>query len=208
MSKKWLILDAMGVVFEIGQTITELLIPILTEKNNNISVDHVKELYYKAKLGKISTLKFWQSLGFNEEYLFIEREYLNKIAIDPDFIGVVKELKEIYSMAMLSNDVEEWSLYVQSKYKLNEIFDVIVISGTYGFSKPDKRIFNILLEKINTQPENCIFVDDQLKNISSASELGFKTIRFIRSTEKTPFCSEFEIKSFIELKKVLANFYM
>jgi len=207
MSKKWLILDAMGVVFEIGQTITELLIPILTEKNRTISVDLVNEQYYKAKLGKISILKFWQSLGFNEEYLEIEREYLDKITIDPDFIPIAKELKEIYSMAMLSNDVEEWSLYVQSKYKLNEIFDVIVISGTYGFSKPDKRIFNILLEKINTRPENCIFVDDQLKNISAASELGFETIRFIRSTEKTPFCSEFEISSFIELKKVLANFY-
>ena len=82
-----------------------------------------------------------------------------------------------------------------------------MISGNVGFRKPDLKIFELLLEKIQSPPENCVFVDDNLNNINAASQLGIKTIRFIRKNVKTPFCSEFEISSFPELLFVLKNYY-
>ena len=197
----------MGVVFEIGQTITELLIPLLQEKTENISINKVKELYYKAKLGQITSINFWQNLGFESEYPEIEREYLDKIRLDPDFKEFAVELKKNFHLAMLSNDVKEWSSYVRSKFNVNKFFDVVITSGDVGLSKPDKRIFNALLKKIGTTSDNCIFVDDKLVNLSPASELGFKTIRFLRKNIKVPFCSEFEVSNFKELNNMIRTFY-
>jgi putative hydrolase of the HAD superfamily len=108
---------------------------------------------------------------------------------------------------MLSNDLKDWSKFLRNKYNITQIFDVLVISGTVGYRKPDKRIYEILLEKIKSPAENCLFIDDKLENLRAASELGIQTIKFVRSKEKVPICSEFEISSFRELIHVLENFY-
>ena len=41
-----------------------------------------------------------------------------------------------------------------------------------GMRKPEKRIYNTLLENINMRPENTLFVDDTLVNLESAKETG------------------------------------
>ena len=44
--------------------------------------------------------------------------------------------------------------------------------------KPDSRIYEILLERIGRQPDDCIFIDDAPHNVATARQLGFDTIRF------------------------------
>lgn len=208
MTKKWLILDAMGVIFIEGHDLHELLIPFIKEKNKNISVDLVYNTYIQASLGKISSFNLWSNLGFENEYPEIEEEYLDTcLRIAPDFVKIAYEFKKMYSMALLSNDVKEWSAYLREKFDLNKFFDMIIISGEVGYRKPDKIIFDILLTRINSRPNNCIFVDDNLNNLQTASELGILTIRFVRKKSKVGFCSEFEVSNFTELLGVLKNFY-
>ena len=42
---------------------------------------------------------------------------------------------------------------------LNNYFDTIIISEEVGFSKPDKRIFELALNKLNVQPEDVLFIE-------------------------------------------------
>jgi 2-haloacid dehalogenase len=60
---------------------------------------------------------------------------------------------------------------------LNE-FDDAVISGHVGVVKPDRRIFEILFERVGRRPEELVFVDDSLKNIEAARALGMPAIHF------------------------------
>jgi HAD superfamily hydrolase (TIGR01509 family) len=60
---------------------------------------------------------------------------------------------------------------------LNE-FDDAVISGHVGVVKPDRRIFDILFERVGRPPEQLVFVDDSLKNIEAARALGMPAIHF------------------------------
>jgi HAD superfamily hydrolase (TIGR01509 family) len=60
---------------------------------------------------------------------------------------------------------------------LNE-FDHAVISGHVGVVKPDRRIFEILFERVGRPPEQLVFVDDSLKNIEAARALGMPAIHF------------------------------
>ena len=64
-------------------------------------------------------------------------------------------------LAMLSNDVSEWSAYLRGRFALNRLFESVVISGDYGFRKPDRRLYEVLLRSLSVAPHQCIFVDDQ-----------------------------------------------
>jgi 2-haloacid dehalogenase len=60
---------------------------------------------------------------------------------------------------------------------LNE-FDHAVISGHVGAAKPDRRIFEILFERVGRQPQELLFIDDSLSNIEAARALGMGAIHF------------------------------
>lgn len=200
MSTKWIIFDAMGVIFEVGDDTNDLLVPYIQKRNDMISAEKINEMYLKASLGNISSFDFWKELGFYSEYPEIEREYLDTcLTIDPDFIETARKLVKNYYLAILSNDVKEWSNYLRAKFDLNSLFKIIIISGEVGYRKPDKRIYNILLDKIQSSPSNCVFIDDRAKNLLPASEMGIKTIRFFRDESNDYFPADFEITSFLEL---------
>jgi HAD superfamily hydrolase (TIGR01509 family) len=60
---------------------------------------------------------------------------------------------------------------------LNE-FDVAVISGREGVAKPDRRIFEILVERVGAPAEELLFVDDSLKNVEAARGFGIETVHY------------------------------
>lgn len=206
MPIQWIIFDVMGVIFEVGDDTNELLIPFIQQKNSDITKEQIYKLYLKASLGEISSTTFWQELGFENEYPEIERNYLDTcLTIDPEFMPVAVELAKRYSLAILSNDVPVWSAYLRQKYELDRLFKVIIISGEVGYRKPDKRIYEILVEAIKSPASTCIFIDDRAKNLQPAAELGFKTVRFVRETSNHPFSSDFEIKSFLKIPQIIKN---
>jgi putative hydrolase of the HAD superfamily len=148
--------------------------------------------------------EIWKNLGAKHLYPDIEKEFLDKrFKIDKTFYNVVKKLKKSYNLAVLSNDVKEWSAYLRKKYDLNKYFKVVVISGDVKARKPDKKIFDILLRKLKTAPKNCVFIDDKSRNLIAAAKRGFKTIKFARKALKDKFRPDCKIKSFKEINKVL-----
>lgn len=44
--------------------------------------------------------------------------------------------------------------------------------------KPDKKAFELILERLKVRPEESIFIDDKQENIDAAEKLGIKTILF------------------------------
>ncbi len=208
MSIKWIIFDAMGVIYEVADDVKDLLIPFLRSKNNSTPLKIIYESYIKASLGQITSKEFWEIMGYNKEFPDIEVEFLdNWYTFDSEFMKIGKKLKEEYNLGMLSNDLIDWSNFLRNKYDIHKFFKIIVISGEVGYRKPDKKIYKILLEKSGANPKEVILIDDKLENLQSASELGINSIRFIRDKSKIHFCSEFEISSFKELLEVMKNFF-
>ena len=208
MAIDWVIFDAMGVIYEVADDVSDLLVPFLRSKNNNKTVRFIAKEYIQASLGQITSLEFWTALGYNKEYPEIEIEFLdNWYTLDLEFKDVARVLTEKYKVAMLSNDIKDWSNILRKNFDINRFFDINIISGDVGYRKPDIRIYEILLHDIGSSAENCVLIDDKLENLQVASEMGFNTIRFVRNKSKVEFCSEFEISSFKELIPVVENFY-
>jgi len=143
-------------------------------------------------------------LGFESNYPDIEKDYLDScLKLDPEFMNIARSLRESYSLAVLSNDVKEWSSYLRSKFGLDKLFKVVVISGEVGYRKPDRKIYSILLDRIHESPSSCILIDDRSKNLYAVSQLGVKTIEFLREDVADDSCGDFEITSFSQLPEIV-----
>jgi epoxide hydrolase-like predicted phosphatase len=64
-----------------------------------------------------------------------------------------------------------------------DMFDVVVLSQRERVRKPDPRIYEIALERLQLSAEQCVFVDDLGGNLKPAKQLGMTTIRHERSEE-------------------------
>jgi putative hydrolase of the HAD superfamily len=57
-------------------------------------------------------------------------------------------------------------------------FDVLVWSYQLRMAKPDPPIYRYTLEKLGTQPEETLFIDDRQVNVEAAAALGMKALVF------------------------------
>lgn len=182
--KKWVFFDVMGVVFMVGDDTNDLLVPFIKEINPNISVEKINKAYIEASLGNISSRDFWLSMGIDHHDKAIETKYLtHKLKLDEQIQGVFQKLFHRYHIGLLSNDVSEWSHTLRAKYDLNRYLKCSVISGEVRCRKPQRQIYEYALNQAGCLPEECVFIDDRLKNLSPALELGMNVIKFNREEE-------------------------
>lgn len=84
-------------------------------------------------------------------------------------------LKNKYKLAVVNNGNAIALSYWKKDFDFS-IFDLFVNSAVLGLKKPDPAIFKYVCDKLNVKPGRCIFMDDDPKNIESASQLGMTTI--------------------------------
>jgi glucose-1-phosphatase len=65
---------------------------------------------------------------------------------------------------------------VRNGYYFFKYFDGGLISAEAKSSKPDRGIYNSLIEKYFLSPEDCLFIDDIEINVRAAEALGMKAI--------------------------------
>ncbi len=101
----------------------------------------------------------------------------------PQNVSVVRKLKQKYRLYGLTNWSAETFPIVFKRYSFFKLFDGIVISGEEKLIKPDKKIFQLMLERYHLEAKNALFIDDNLKNIQAAKEMGFETIHVLEETD-------------------------
>jgi HAD superfamily hydrolase (TIGR01509 family) len=99
--------------------------------------------------------------------------------IDDDVAALVRELRAgglaVYALTNYSAD--KWAL---SRERFEELagFDGVVVSGEERVTKPDERIYRILLERYGLTPERTFFTDDIDANVAGARAVGIDAERF------------------------------
>jgi HAD superfamily hydrolase (TIGR01509 family) len=197
LKTKVVILDAMGVMYPIGDDVKDLLCPFIAEKGGISDIDKITGLYTVASLGNMTAIEFWQSVGIAPS---LEDEYLQRHKLAD---GLIEFLEAINSRGWevwcLSNDLSEWSGKLRDRFNLERYFRGFVISGDVGVRKPDPTIFQHLIRRIDINAGDAVFVDDNPKNLDSATELGFDTILFDTSGKNLSHSVHKSAKNFNEL---------
>jgi putative hydrolase of the HAD superfamily len=172
---KAIILDMYGVI--VKQTGDDF-VPYVQKSFPNLAENEILAPWFEADAGKLTSLDVWKKLGFQGDLEKIEQEYLDTIELNDRFYKFADNVKGRCKLALISNDSSRWSRYLREKFKLNRYFDVISVSGDLKIQKPDKRIFELTLEKLGCKASDCIYVDDREGNLSAAQNLGMKPILF------------------------------
>ncbi|MEZ4104429.1 MAG: HAD family phosphatase [Candidatus Paceibacterota bacterium] len=146
-------------------------------------VDYHEQNLGGLLLGSISSDQMLTDFGLEDTMTLKEmidvwtEETVKNMVVDAEMTGLLKELRKSYRLAALTNLTEQ-RLGADMRMGLYDYFDYKVLSCGEGVKKPDREFFIRALEIVEVKPKEVIFVDDQLKNIKAAEELGIKSIQF------------------------------
>jgi FMN phosphatase YigB (HAD superfamily) len=116
------------------------------------------------------------------EAMFTPQTQADFTCLIPAGIRILKKLKERMSdtflVVPLSNvDKESWRLFREKHREHFGDFKKAFISGEMGTTKPNKAIFEKVLQDLGvTKDDSVIFADDQAENCDVGRELGFDVI--------------------------------
>ena len=102
-----------------------------------------------------------------------------------DTVEILKELKDSgkYKIYALTNWSAETFPKAQQKFEFLNWFDGIVVSGEEKMRKPTTAFYRILLDRHTVKPETALFIDDNLRNVLAAEQLGINSIHFMNANQ-------------------------
>ncbi|MFC1954634.1 hypothetical protein ACFLVZ_02285 [Chloroflexota bacterium] len=107
-------LDAMGVIYPVGDDVKDLLYPFILEHGGTDDIAEIEELYHAASLGNISALEFWTGVDIDSG---LEDEYLQLHSLSDGLIEFLETLSSLrYQVWCLSNDLSEWSKKLRARF--------------------------------------------------------------------------------------------
>ena len=102
-----------------------------------------------------------------------------RLTLYPEVKAVLDELRPHYKMAAVSDGQSAWALPELKAVGLDGYFNPVIVSGDFGYRKPDRRLFNTALSAMELAPKQVIFVgNDMYRDVYGAGRLGMKTVFF------------------------------
>ena len=166
------------------KTIEELLDPY-----------HQKGIFLELEEGKLSQEEFYEAVR-KEAGTYISNE-----AIDYGWLGFLKDIPEYklkmledlrekgYNLYLLSNTnpiIMSWVLsseFSQQGKGIDKYFDKLYLSYQIGYTKPDPRIYEFMLDDSGMIPSETLFIDDGKANVEAGDALGMKTFQAINGED-------------------------
>ncbi|MCK9432033.1 MAG: HAD family phosphatase [Candidatus Omnitrophica bacterium] len=131
--------------------------------------------------GKISPQDFYlevkRMLGMELSYSSFEpiwNDIFFLSAKNRAVFGAANSLRSRYKLAMLSNINILHYEYLNKNFPVFGIFDEVFLSFKMGTIKPDKKIYETVVQQLAVAPHEIFYVDDRPELVQSAKTLGFK----------------------------------
>lgn len=120
---------------------------------------------------------------------YIALESLRNIESCDYTIPMLRSLKMAgYKLYILSNWGKWHFEELQKRDEFREFlqyFDGGIVSYQVGLKKPDRKIYEVLIDKYNIDPTSAVFYDDKPENVQAAKEVGLNAVVFDRSIADT-----------------------
>ena len=94
-----------------------------------------------------------------------------------EILRAIRDSKKyrLYALTNWSAETFPWAL---DNFEFLHWFEGIVVSGVEKCRKPLPQFFHILFDRYKVNPNEAIFIDDNVRNIEGARALGLNTIAF------------------------------
>ena len=151
-------------------------------------INEISTIFSDFETGKINANDFRQAILTHLKGNATESEIdaaWNAMLLDlpAERLTYLKFLRKNFNVHLLSNTN---SIHIDAfnKYLLDEHpnldwhaqFDKVYYSYEIGLRKPNKDIYEFVLQENNLKPHECLFIDDLKANLNGAGHLGMHTI--------------------------------
>jgi putative hydrolase of the HAD superfamily len=145
-----------------------------------MQADHITEReYWMARTRSVGDLVGEE---WNDMQTFVQRARGADVeaVIRPEAIAAVHQAKAAgCKLAVLSNELDLfYGATFRERLPLLNLFDVIIDATYTGILKPDRRAYEMCSQALGVSGEECVFVDDQSRNVLGAMTLGWQTVQF------------------------------
>lgn len=172
----------------------------------NNPLEYIKTLEYsdekaEALYQALSTDSVWhdKDIGIYENYIdcipifqkhhpeltkeiekFFQESWMTKVytPIEKNMV-LYKRAQELgYNIYLLTNYSADGFAYLEENYDFIRTANGRIVSSHVHCCKPERKIYELLLNKYQLTASECIFFDDNINNILVAKELGINAILF------------------------------
>ena len=173
------------------------------------------ELYREEKVSK-PDLRYGRlkdtfnklSIDFNDELInLISADYIEYL---PNYnhliegtLELLEYLKEKYQLHIITNGFKEVQFQKLEKSNIKQYFDIIVTSDCVGVKKPNPKVFEYALERVNSPAQDCVMIGDSYEaDVMGAFNTGILPIHFdiYNSVKMNGFA---KVNSLLEIKQYL-----
>lgn len=169
------------IIFDFFDVIAPDFYRVWLEKNGLQRTGKYLELAQEIDTGKITLDDYYACLSklSGQSASSLRHEFEDNIQYDQGVLELIGSLHNNYTTALLTNSPANLVRLILQKNNLEHYFDEIIISGEVGYAKPEPKIFELALEKLQATAADAIFIDDLLSYVQGAESVGIAAIQFI-----------------------------
>lgn len=125
----------------------------------------------------------------------------------PETAEVLSTLQDRYKLGLITNGAPDLQWKKIKGGDLENYFNAIAISGEVGYAKPDQRIFDHIIRKLEAIKERTVIIGDSLKSdIKGGLKSGLLTVWINREGRKNnDIQPDYEINTLSELSDILTH---
>ena len=184
-----------NIVFDLGGVLVDLDFKAAINGLQKAGFANVKEqlqafdregIFQKFELGEMSADEFRSAIRENSTVSLTDEEVdglwnAMLLEVPREKLELILHLRGKYMVYLLSNTNSiHWDYVCKNAFnyrgfRVNDYFEETFLSYEMHLAKPDKTIFEKVLEEANLLPEETLFIDDSEANCKAASELGIHT---------------------------------
>lgn len=178
-----------NLIFDLGGVLYEIDYHKVTEKFNHLSPNlHFSQLkqdpiFDDFEVGKITPHEFRQGIRSLTQIKDLQDAEIDAIwnsmliGLFPNRVELIQKLSQKYPIVLLSNANQIHYDYIIEECKpLFEPMKRIFFSFEIGMRKPHRETFEWVLNTMNFQPEETLFIEDTIIHIEGAKKLNIQTL--------------------------------
>jgi putative hydrolase of the HAD superfamily len=175
-----------------GEVLKDTFMRLVREVSGHIGEGFMLDTVFSGMLEELGRTPTPDNISlFADKFRKYSVTHLSKKNYADDLLCAIRTSG--YKLGLVSNTEALLTAYDLKVLGLLEKFDVLVLSSSIGVKKPDKRIFEIVLGRLEARPTECVFVGDTFDDdIAGALNAGMDTVFLTASASIAPVCEDQE----------------
>ena len=146
------------------------------------------EASIQAALGEINMEHHWRAIheilhvppGERSDFI---KQFWSADGLNRELVEILPALRERYCLGLLSNANDDLRQVLTERWQIADLFDDMIISAEVGLLKPDRRIYELAVQRLGVQPDEALFIDDMPVNVEGAQIAGLQAFQYIDNTQ-------------------------